>query len=375
MRSCNTPLIFESAEIIAKRKMGNLNSNDSSPEVIIPHNGRILLSMSSVGAAAIVVCIFALIMALKFKLHKFFIHRLAIYQVLSASLYSIVCVMEVIFINYDDSSTYHILCIIEGFLLEYTLWIKLMFTFCLTFHLFCFSVFHVKFARLEVFYVLASVLGPLLFIWIPFVSINGRGITYGLAGAWCWIRNWQNNNASQNLEPGEIEQYTLLYGPAISGLMLCGVAVLVIAVVLICRAYNCKCCHQNNDDEFQPLLINGDRKTKKKILREILPLIIYPILSFMFYIPAFTNRLIGSKDEEPNETSFMWSAISLPLVGLLAGVSLIVHIFILKCPRNDKPPPATTTRFEPPAESELDDEIIQSTNIDTGTSDSSSSYE
>ena len=355
--------------------MGNLNSNDSSPEVIIPHNGRILLSMSSVGAAAIVVCIFALIMALKFKLHKFFIHRLAIYQVLSASLYSIVCVLEVIFINYDGSSAYHILCIIEGFLLEYTLWIKLMFTFCLTFHLFCFSVFHVKFARLEVFYVLASVLGPLLFIWIPFVSINGRGITYGLAGAWCWIRNWQNNNASQNLEPGEIEQYTLLYGPAISGLMLCGVAVLVIAVVLICRAYNCKCCHQNNDDEFQPLLINGDRKTKKKILREILPLIIYPILSFMFYIPAFTNRLIGSKDEEPNETSFMWSAISLPLVGLLAGVSLIVHIFILKCPRNDKPPPATTTRFEPPAESELDDEIIQSTNIDTGTSDSSSSYE
>ena len=78
----------------------------------------------------------------------------------------------------------------------------------------------------------------------------------------------------------------------------------------------------------------------------------------MFYIPAFTNRLIGSKDEEPNETSFMWSAISLPLVGLLAGVSLIVHIFILKCPRNDEPPPATTTRFEPPSESELDDEIM-----------------
>ena len=356
-----------------KRKMGNLNSSDSSSEVIIPRHDRILLSMSSVGAAAIVVCIVALIMALKFRLHKFFIHRLAIYQVLSASLYSIVCVMEVIFINYNDH-THRILCIIEGFLLEYTLWIKLMFTFCLTFHLFCLSVFHVKFARLEVFYVLASVLGPLLFIWIPFVSINESGITYGLAGAWCWIQNWQNNNASQKLKHGEIQQYTLLYGPAISGLMLCGAAVLVIAVVLICRAYNCKCCRRDNDNESQPLF-NDDLKTKKKILREILPLIIYPILSFMFYIPAFINRLIGSKDKEPNETSFMWSAISLPLVGLLAGVSLIVHIFILKCPGNNEPPPATTTRFEPPAESELDDEIMQSTNIDTGTSDSSSSYE
>ena len=347
--------------------MGNLHCSNMDSDKL--HNCPILLSMSSVGAAAIVVCFVALIMALKFKLHKFFIHRLAIYQVLSATFYSIVCVMEVIFINYQydddsryDNDLYHILCIIEGFMLEYTLWIKLMFTFCLTFHLFCLSVRHVKYARLEVFYVLASVFGPLLFIWIPFVSINGRGITYGLAGAWCWIRNWQNNNASQNLEPGEIEQYTLLYGPAISGLMLCGVAVLVIAVVLICRAYNCKCCHQNNDDEFQPLLINGDRKTKKKILREILPLIIYPILSFMFYIPAFTNRLIGSKESNPNQMSFMWSAISLPLVGLLAGVSLIVHILILKCPKNDAPPSATTTHFEPPAESQLDNECAQSTN-------------
>ena len=334
--------------------MGNSNSTDDSP-VLVPHNRLILISMSSVGAAAIVVCLVALIMALKFKIHKFFIHRLAIYQVLSASLYSIVCVMEVIFINYQYD-TYHILCIIEGFMLEYTLWIKLMFTFCLTFHLFCLSVFHAMFARLEVFYVLTSVFGPLLFIWIPFVSINGSKITYGLAGAWCWIQNWKNNNASTNLVQGEVEQYALLYGPALSCLMLCGVAVLVIAVVLICQAYNCKCCHGNDDDELQPLLGNNDPKRKRKILKEILPLIIYPILSFMFYIPAFTNRLIGSKDKEPDVTSFMWSAISLPLVGLLAGVSLIVHIFILKFPKNDVPPAATTTHFEPPAESELDNE-------------------
>ena len=30
---------------------------------------------------------------------------------------------------------------------------------------------------------------------------------------------------------------------------------------------------------------------------------------------------------------FMWSAVTLPLVGLFAGVSLIVHIFILECPK------------------------------------------
>ena len=347
--------------------MGNLKVCSISTDNDKLNNCPILLLMSSVGAAAIVVCLVALIMAFKFKLHKFLIHRLAIYQILSATLYSIVCVMEVIFIKYRyDNDSYHIPCIIEGFMLEYTLWIKLMFTFCLTFHLFCLSVFHAMFARLEVFYVLTSVFGPLLFIWIPFVSINGSKITYGLAGAWCWIQNWKNNNASTNLVQGEVEQYALLYGPAISGLILCGVAVLVIAVVLIYRAYNCKCCRQDNDNESQPLLLKDDDLMKKrKTLREVLPLIIYPILSLMFYIPAFTNRLIGSIENKPNQMSFMWSAISLPLVGLLAGVSLIVHILILKCPKNDILPAATTTRFEPPAESELDDELtIQSTNVD-----------
>ena len=100
--------------------MSNLSCSFSADNDGKLHNCPILLSMSSVGAAAIVVCLIALIMALKFKLHKFFIHRLAIYQVLSATLYSIVCVVEVIFINYryDDDSrydndSYHIPCIIE----------------------------------------------------------------------------------------------------------------------------------------------------------------------------------------------------------------------------------------------------------------------
>ena len=271
--------------------MGKLNCSNSTDNDKL-NNCSILLSMSSVGTAAIVVCLVALIMAFKFKLHKFFIHRLAIYQVLSATLYSIVCVMEVIFIKYrydgDDSrydnDPYHIPCIIEGFMLEYTLWIKLMFTFCLTFHLFCLSVRHVKFAQLEVFYVLTSVFGPLLFIWIPFISISKSGIIYGRAGAWCWIQNWKNNNSSQDLEPGVIEQYVLLYGPAISGLILCGAAVLVIAVVLICQAYNCKCCRRDNDNESQPLLLNDDDLMKKrKILREILPCT-YHLSNIVFYV-------------------------------------------------------------------------------------------
>ena len=290
----------------------------------------ILVSMSTVGVAAIIVCLIAIAMAVYFKLFGVFFHRLAIYQVLAAMLYSVVCVLQVVFINYDKKpSVYHPICVIEGFMLEYTMWIKLMFTFCLTFHLFfyltctrCRERFN-NFNRIEKIYILVSMLGPLLFIWIPFVSINSSGIIYGLAGAWCWIQNWRNDTASDNLPQGEYEQYFLLYGPAIICLLLSGVAVVVIIVAIIRQAYNC--CG------FEDSCSNWEQIERKKMLKVILPLVSYPILSLLFYIPAFINRLIGSISESPNFTSFMWSAISLPLVGLLAGISLIIHIIILKC--------------------------------------------
>ena len=303
---------------------------------LLPHEKSVILvSMSTVGAAAIIVCSTAIAMAAYFKLFGVFFHRLAIYQVLAAMLYSVVCVLQVVFINYDKKpSVYHPICVIEGFMLEYTMWIKLMFTFCLTFHLFfyltctrCRERFN-NFNRIEKIYILVSIFGPLLFTWIPFVSINSSGPIYGLAGAWCWIRNWRNNTASDNLPQGEYEQYFLLYGPAIICLLLSGVAVVVIIVAIIRQAYNC--CG------FKDSCSNWEQIERKKMLKVILPLVSYPILSLLFYIPAFINRVIGSTSTRANITSFMWSAISLPLVGLLAGVSLIIHIIILKRSNQDE---------------------------------------
>ena len=292
----------------------------------------ILLTMCVLSIISIIMCLIAIAIAVKFKLHKYFVHRLAIYQVLSAMLYDAFLALEMIFINYNKNKpVYYPICVAEAFLIEYTIWIKLLFTCCLTFHLFCFSVFHVSLNRLEIVYVLISTLGPALFTWIPFVS----GL-YGLAGAWCWIQNWKGDNASKKLPQGEIEQYTLLYGPAIFCLLLCGVAVGIVTAILVHRAYNCNCCNNkahDDDDEHQPLLKEQQTEQRKKVLREMLPLVSYPILSFMFYVPACINRVIGSVLQSPSFISFMWGGMSLPFISLLAAFSLIVHIFILEYPK------------------------------------------
>ena len=228
---------------------------------------------------------------------------------------------------------------------------------------------------------MVSILGPALFSWIPFI----HGL-YGEAGAWCWIQNWKDNDATNKLPLGEIEQYAL-YGVAMTCLLLCGAAVVVVSVILICRAYKCrsKCCSNaegDHNDEHQPLL----KDKQRKVLREILPLVSYPILSLLLYIPSFINRIIGSIFQTPIMIGFMWSAVTLPLVGLFAGVSLIVHIFILECPKKkvgkkkqlliDTRAAAGTknvtdlfttetvastaarSHFEPPPESAIDEESI-----------------
>ena len=291
----------------------------------------ILIPMGAVGILSVIVCSVAVIMVVVLKLYKYAVHRLAMYQVMAALFHSLICVFELVSFTKDCdniNTTGTALCEAAGFLLEYGLWVKLMFTLCLTFHLFCFSVLHKNFQRFDIAHILISVFGPFLFVWIPFIND-----TYGQAGAWCWIKNWQNNNPDNNsVEAGEIYRYVLLYGPAIISLLMANIAVIVIIIVLVHRAYGC--CNNyrlNNSINESAPLITSENLRNKKVLKEVLPLVVYPILSFLLYIPAFINRLVGSITNCVNFYSFILSAISLPALGMFAGLTLIIHIIVLQC--------------------------------------------
>ena len=106
---------------------------------------KILLTMGCGGFVAAIICVIALGMALVLKLYKYAVHRLAMYQVMGALFFEVTCLLELAFIKYNGSNSfYHSFCSAVGFLIEYALLVKLMFTLCLTFHLFYFSVFHVS---------------------------------------------------------------------------------------------------------------------------------------------------------------------------------------------------------------------------------------
>ena len=62
------------------------------------------------------------------------------------------------------------ICVAVGWMILYAEWMKLLFTIWVTFHLFCFGVLHKNLKKLEVLYVVTSLLVPALIAIVPLVT-------------------------------------------------------------------------------------------------------------------------------------------------------------------------------------------------------------
>ena len=80
-------------------------------------------------------------------------------------------VLQIVFVNYrTNPEVYKGVCRTIGYLELYTEWVKLLFTMCITFHLFCFGVFHNNLKKLEVLYFVMSLLVPAVIAAVPLMT-------------------------------------------------------------------------------------------------------------------------------------------------------------------------------------------------------------
>ena len=294
----------------------------------------LLYVFGGVGVFSTLLCFIALLITCYYRLYKRFVHRLVIYQLLSAIIFSLVCSAELSFLNYDynDSSMMmKVLCGAVGFILNVTVGIKFIITFWLTFYLFMFAVFSKDLRHLELLYVITSIGIPLLFDWIPFV--NGL---YGVAGAWCWIRNWKGGCPEDKIMLGTIEQYAFLHAPGTVLFLIDLILIIVTIGVLLYRSY---CCPVKKAAEYDPLL-ERQAKRQKKAFKEILPLMLYPIIFMILFLPSAIQRIYGAiVPETQRYFLYVLQAVTIPGYGLFVGVIVIIHVFIMKCcgfPMNQK---------------------------------------
>ena len=289
------------------------NSSICNDSLTQKQKDHVLIILSSCGLLSVFMCIFTIGLVFFFRLHKYFIYRLAIYQVASSMLLGTIDIMTITLSSYISQETdtlYRVMCPMTGFLLIYLYWINLLFIDMIIFHFFLLAICYKDMQRLEFYYVVISVTFPLLFIWVPFIN-NG----YGLTGVWCLIR--KTNSDCTPYRDGIIERYVIWYGPSYLSFSIGLLEGTIIMLVLIIRW-----CGRRNSEESEPILRKNTDQHRKAML-EFFSWLAFPTI---YYVVYFTVRTVYSRSSD---------VFGLAVVEATFGISfsffVLVQVLIMRC--------------------------------------------
>ena len=229
--------------------------------------------------------------------------------------------LQIIFVDYDQNSEevirYDPLCTTMGWLVLYTSWVKLLFTMWVTFHIFCFAVLHKNLKKLEVLYVVTSLLVPVVIAAVPLITgTYGQDPNIGS----CWIEV-ENKHSDQQVNVVAIETYALWDGPAMIILVAASIAMSVMVTKLAHTVWRRSTYRSlEGDDPFW------------KALKHLIPLAVFPILFFIFEIPVFIFHVyVGQHSRSIGGILISRSAeICFSLWSMASGAVLIIHIAVAK---------------------------------------------
>ena len=260
--------------------------------------------------ASVLVCLLAAIMVFALKLHSKIVYRLALYQVLSALAFSTVQTLEIIFLNYEKSPVvYGRLCNTIGWLVMYTQWMKLLFTAWLTVHLFCFGVLYKNLKKLEILYVVTSLLVPIIFATVPIITRS-----YHIDRLGCYISDANGTNPDAG-----IELFVLWAIPALVILLAASIAMVIMVMKMAYRV----CLRLKIE-----AITDGDQYWKA--FKQLLPLATFPILYFLFVIPVLVYYVYAEESSTSNKGVILAASIFIAMWGISSGMALLVHILLVR---------------------------------------------
>ena len=245
-----------------------------------------------VSSISVLLCLATVAVVCKQRLHKTLVYRLAMYQILSAMEFSIIWI--IVFIN-----MFYYISVLELVLYAVLMgssFIKLMFTVWISIHLFALAVFHINLQRLERLYVVSSLLIPL-------------AVTIGLLGTGC-------------------RGYSIYKSEQIIFIIIFAVLVIVSLLMVVMGTILChRACRRRN------ALLSEYDKQHKKALREMLPLLLYPIFFLLLATPLFAFAV--DIDSYITTASFLFGIVA-PFWSFTTSLLLISHLCVVRCIRKKK---------------------------------------
>ena len=274
------------------------------------------LVFGCVSLLSMATCAAAVVMLVILKLHMQVIYRLAAYQVMCAFFWNTCTSLVLVELRAKDdnstasavnSSSSSLGCKVVGFLIVYSMWVMLLFSLCLTLHLFSYAVCHMRMEKREWLYIVVSILLPFLYTWIPFVTQD-----YGSNGMWCFISGHTNQI---------VEEFTLYYGPLVLFMSLNVLVLFGTVAFLKLRAT------LHNSSVMSSSLSNPYESARKRLVY-IKPLLVYPPLLFVMILFPFVYRVLSARDSSylRNIHFAMATAVIGASVGFMVGAILMTHV-------------------------------------------------
>ena len=268
-----------------------------------------------ISLVSVLLCLAGVAVVCKQKLHNTLVYRLAMYQVLSAMEFSILWIIASITYVFADV-TYEVFMasiIVLDSLLMGSSFIKLMFTVWISIHLFALAVFHRNLQRLERLYVVSSLLIPLA-VTIVLLGIN----LTGCHGYRTYL--WQE----------------IIFIIIFAVLVIVSLLMVVMGTILCHRA-----CRRRK------AVLSEYEKQHKKVLREMLPLLLYPIFFLLFTMPISGFAVYDIVTPEYNDT-YMYNNTTIttpeyyleapalfaqlaPCWSFTTSLLLISHLCVVRC--------------------------------------------
>ncbi|KAL5509057.1 hypothetical protein EMCRGX_G004338 [Ephydatia muelleri] len=200
-------------------------------------------------------------------LHNRLVYRLALYQASSAMAVATLDTLQIIFVSYDDTSEFSKFCTAIGWLSLHFRLTKLLFTMWIAFHLFCFAVLYKNFKKLELLYVVTSLLVPALIAVVPLIT---RTYQHNPNTKTCFI-NGQNTSTNSAI----IEKLVLSDGLTTVILCAASTALIVVVIKLARRGRWGVCKYKAREgDQFW------------EALKQLLPLAAFPIFMSIYAAPS-----------------------------------------------------------------------------------------
>ena len=293
----------------------NYSSSFSSDDILF----------SATNSVSVLVCLLAAILVFSLKLYKRVVYRLALYQVLAALAIALVELSQIFMVSYRNEDFPPLYaeraCVAIACLGLYTLWVKLFFTTWVSFHLFCLAVLGKNMKKLELLYVVTSLLVPFTIAVVPLITHS-----YGFSKIdGCSIPAYSANNTLW-LRIAVIERFSLLEGPALCILLASSSAMIVMMIKL---GHNF--CRRRKYEKYEE--ISDHYRVHWTALKQLLPLAAFPLLFFIFIIPFFVFDVYYSfLTPTPDKGLVLVAYLSTSLWSMSSGVTLLIHITVVRLP-------------------------------------------